>query len=413
MSRALKPAIAVVTLAVAIFVAGSLGVFGVGGAREAGSSGPVRTGSRLAPASSVGMLDASIASLQESLRRRGDDWRGLARLGLAYLEKARLTIDSSYYSKADSVLRRSLSIERADNFEGALGMGILAGARHEFRTSLEWGRRARSIAPFDPDAHGVIVDALVELGRYRPARRALQEMVDMRPDLASFARVSYYRELHGDSRGAVDAMTRAFEAVGGAGMQASWASYQLGELHLDSGRLDEAAFAYRRAAYLAPDYYLPKVGLARLAAARGDDERAVRILGGVVRSYPAPAYVMELGDLFAAIGRKDRARDQYALVRVQQELFSSNGVAPDVEIVNFYSDHGLKRRWALRTARSMYRERPSVRVADALAWALYANGRYAAAARRSDEALRLGTSDPLFHLHAGMIARALALGGPR
>jgi hypothetical protein len=43
----------------------------------------------------------------------------------------------------------------------------------------------------------VIADAEVELGRYKAAPLALQKWVDLKPELSSYARVSYFRELHG------------------------------------------------------------------------------------------------------------------------------------------------------------------------------------------------------------------------
>ena len=51
--------------------------------------------------------------------------------------------------------------------------------------------------------------------------------------------------------------------------------------------------------------------------------------------------------------------------------------------------------------------RTPVIAADALAWALYRNGRYAEAEPYAVESLRLGTRDAKLHFHAGMIAHAL------
>lgn len=406
MRKALGATAGVLALAGALLAVGSIGLFGVGGATGTGRGAAPGRDALLAPAPARDRLDEAIGQLQARLRADRTDWRAAASLGLAYLQKARLTVNPTYYSKAEAAFDASLETERPDNFEAVLGRGILAGARHDFAAALRWGRTAERINPYNADAKGVVTDALVELGRYSAARRELQAMVDLRPDLASFARVSYFRELNGDERGAVLAMTDAFEAVGGAGPDASWASYQLGELYFNSNRLGRAGFAYRRAAFLAPDSYLPKVGLAKVAGARGHDRRAIRILRAVVRSYPAPAYVMQLGDLYAGKGQERRAGEQYALVRAEQRLFAANGVAPDVEILNFNSDHGRRLRPTLAIARREYKLRPSVRVADALAWALYANGRFGEARRYARRALRLGTRDATYRFHAGMIAAA-------
>ncbi|HUK63751.1 MAG TPA: hypothetical protein VLV15_10460, partial [Dongiaceae bacterium] len=47
--------------------------------------------------------------------------------------------------------------------------------------------------------------------------------------------------------------------------------------------------------------------------------------------------------------------------------------------------------------------RHSILVADAYAWALYANGRYVKAATMSRFAMSLGTRNALIFFHAGMI----------
>ena len=49
---------------------------------------------------------------------------------------------------------------------------------------------------------------------------------------------------------------------------------------------------------------------------------------------------------------------------------------------------------------------PSVRSADALGWALTRAGRPAEGLSWARRALRIGSRDPLFHLHAGLAAKA-------
>src|SRR5213594_2826213 len=52
--------------------------------------------------------------------------------------------------------------------------GSLALSRHDFAAALDWGGRAVAAAPARPAAQCVVVDALVELGRYDEAVAAAQ-----------------------------------------------------------------------------------------------------------------------------------------------------------------------------------------------------------------------------------------------
>jgi tetratricopeptide (TPR) repeat protein len=358
------------------------------------------------PTSISQKLEDTITSLQARIRGNARDPEALASLGLAYLQEARLTVNPSFYTKADEVLRRSVALDRKSNFQGLLGMGVLAAARHRFDLALHWGRLAQAANPYNADVRGVVADALVELGRYRQAARELQKMVDLRPGLSSLSRISYYRELHGDLRGAIAAMTAAFRDSAGSGQDAAWASYQLGDLEMLAGDLHRASFFYRRGVYLDPAYYLPKVGVAKVAAGAGHLQKAARVLKRVVIGYPAPIYVMLLGDIYRAEGLQAQAQRQYSLVRAEQQLFSANGVVPDTEMMIFFADHHERLDQTLKEARREYSKRPSVRVADALSWVLYAKGKARAAMRFSRDALRLGTIDPTYYFHAGMIAKA-------
>ena len=84
---------------------------------------------------------------------------------------------------------------------------------HRFNEALETTRRLQTFRNDDHDVWGMITDALVELGDHPGAVQAAQRMIDLRPDSSSYARVSYLRELHGDTEGAIQAMTLALKAA--------------------------------------------------------------------------------------------------------------------------------------------------------------------------------------------------------
>jgi tetratricopeptide (TPR) repeat protein len=257
-----------------------------------------------------------------------------------------------------------------------------------------------SFAPF-----AVIVDAQIELGRYDAAQRALQRMVDFKPGLASYARVSYFRELHGDLAGATAAMRLAVSAAPVGGENRSYIETLLGNLELQRGRLDAAAKSYRSALAGFPGYAPADAGLARVDAARGRLEPAIERLRGVTRRLPLPEYVIALGEVELAAGPRADAQRDFDLVRAQQRLLGARGVNTDAEIAVFEADHGDADR-AVRLASRGYAAAPSVRSADALGWALTRAGRPAEGLAYARRALRLGSRDASFLYHAGMAARA-------
>ena len=173
---------------------------------------------------------------------------------------------------------------------------------------MRWGREAAALNPDDAHILGVIGDGQLELGHYRAAFATFDRMVQMRPDIASYARVSYARELRGDVSGALRAMQEAFRAAGTPD-DASWVSYQIGELYFRTGRIAPAAHAYRRSVGLAPTFVPPHAGLAKIAWAQGDLDRAIRGYRWVVARYPLPEHVIALGDLYTVAGRDAQAED--------------------------------------------------------------------------------------------------------
>jgi len=286
-------------------------------------------------------------------------------------------------------------------------MGLLALARHEFVSALTWGDRAAQLDPAGARPLGIIGDAQIELGRYADAVQTFQAMVDRRPDLGSYARVSYARELFGDVDGAISAMQQAVEAGGTVPENGAYTRVLLANLYFNGGRLADAEAAYRRALFDQPRYPYALAGLARLEAARGRYAAAIDRYRAAVDVYPLPDFVIGLGDAYAAAGDSGRAAQTYDLAVAEQQLYRANGVDLDAELALFDADHRRDLPAALAAARRAMADRPSVRSADILAWTLYQAGEDAAALTASDQAIRLGTRDAGMYFHRGMIEARL------
>jgi tetratricopeptide (TPR) repeat protein len=350
---------------------------------------------------------AGTEAIRDRLRSVPSDHRAWAALGAEYVQQARRSGDPTYYPKAERALKRSLQLSRADNFEAMFGMATLASARHDFAGALRWARGARELRPHNSAVYGALGDALIELGHYHEGFDALQRMVDLRPGLASYARASYAWELQGETRNAIETMKLAEQAAA-TPTDAAFAAYQLGELYWNSGRTDAAAASYRRSRERDASFVPALEGLAKTDAARGENGSAIHRYRSVVERSPIPQYVAELHDLYAASGDRELAEQQAGVLDVQERLFRASGVNMDLEQAIFHADHGLGDR-GLAAAQAEWRKRKSIFAADALAWALHANGRDAEALPYAKRAMRIGTRNALFHFHKGTIEHALGL----
>lgn len=364
------------------------------------------SGAPSAPVSTVDEVARSIGAARARVDRLPGDWVTWAGLGLAYVQQARVTGDPSNYARAEEALNRSLAVRpAADNAVALAGHGALAAARHDFAGALGYGNRSLAIDPYRAATHGVVADALVELGRYDEAFVAIQKMVDLRPDTSSYARASYSFELRGDVVNAREVMNRALVAATGPA-DAAFALEHLAGLAHDNGDYDTALSTVDGGLRRMPGHPPLLAMRGRILAARGDTAGAVEAYTASLAKLPQPAWAAELGDLLDVTGDAAGAQRQYDLVRASAALLKADGVDVDAELAVFAADHGDP-AGALAAAQAAYGRHPSITAADALAWSLHMSGRDAEALTYADQALRLGTRNALTHYHRGVIRAGL------
>jgi tetratricopeptide (TPR) repeat protein len=344
-----------------------------------------------------------IRALEAEVRRRPERTAAYDLLGEAYLQRSRETGARVLQHRAERTFELALARDPRDA-AALTGMGAVAASRHDFHTALGYARRAHRAAPQVVRPYGVLVDSLIELGRYEAAGRTLQQMVDLKPNLASYARVSYYRELHGDLRGAAEAMALAVSAGGEAAEQVAYVQTLLGDLELKRGAAGPAAEAYRLALARLPRYVDARFGLARAEVRAGDLGAARRQLVGVVADRPDADHLTLLAEVELQLGRRAGAHRHLARARAVEAAGLRDGAKPDAGAVLLEANHGSPAR-AVELGRRMWRAAPSVTSADALGWALTRAGRPLEGLTYAHRALVLGSRYASFHYHAGIAAR--------
>ncbi|GAA2677950.1 tetratricopeptide repeat protein [Streptomyces aculeolatus] len=347
----------------------------------------------------------SVAALRERVRQVPGDWTGWAGLGMAEVQQAGSTADSAAYARAEGALRKSLKLHPAGNYQAEAGMGALAAARHDFTRALHWARRATTTNPSGPTGYGVLADAYTQLGRYEASYGAVQRMTDLRPDAASLARASYTWELRGDTASARTLMKRALRAAP-TPAQRAFAHVHLATLALDTGDASTALAEASAGLRESPRDAALLEARARAHTALGNTTRAVRDYTAAAGIAPLPHYLLGLGELQQSLGHRQRAEEQYDVLRAQDTARRANSADADVDAILYEADHGNAAK-AAAMAEETLRSRPFIAVHDARAWALHRAGRHREALAHADKALALGTRSALFHYHRAMIHRAL------
>ena len=350
--------------------------------------------------------DARIVAFQKLVAGKPDDLHYKNLLAGAYIQKMRETTDFGYVDRASRIVSQVLSAE-PDNYEARRLRSEIGLERHQFADVAELSRQMIAAAPDDSWNWGTLGDALMELGRYDDAAEAYQKMVTLRPNLSSYNRASYYRWVMGDAQGAIAIMQQAVASGSPAAENTAWCLVDLGNLYFKTGRVEEAEQAYRSALKTFDGYYPAYAGLGRVQAAQGKLSQAIESYQRAQSAVPMPEYAEALFDLYERTGRKAEAQRQLDLIEVVDKMARANNEKTNRNLALVFADLDRNLPRALELAQAETEVRGDVYTHDALAWALYKNGRAAEAECEARKAVQFGTREPAFYYHAGVIATAL------
>jgi tetratricopeptide (TPR) repeat protein len=350
----------------------------------------------LAPLPGGGAIDQEIARQQTLVLNGPIPEIQLERLGWIFVKKARVSLDAGFYKLAEQCAA-CLEARGSRGPETLLLRAHALQSLHHFAEAETAARELISMRqrPFD---YGVLGDILIDQGKVREGAAAYQKMVDLRPDLQSYARAAHVRWLTGDLRGALELMRLATSASSPNDPEAgAWAFTRQALYELQRSATNDALASCAAALSLNANYAPALFVRGRILLTVGRAAAATVELQRAAELNPLPEYQWALADALAITGRREQS--------AEVELQIAEGSAEDPRSIALYlatRRHNVER--SVQLAEQELTNRGDVFTHDTLAWALAAAGRVTEAQQHIDQALAEHTADARLFLHAGVIA---------
>lgn len=343
--------------------------------------------------------------LSQKITSSPSDPKAYVEMAQLFMNEARITGDHPYYyPAAKQLLDRALQLD-ANNFNALISMGSIQLSLHQFSDAAITGRKAIAASPYSNYPWGILCDASVELGDYKTAIMAADSMVALRPDLRSYARVSYLRELHGDIPGAIEAMDLAVKAGAPGKEEKAWARHTLGSMYLNHGDLKRAENEFTMALLERPNYAFALGGLAKVRAAQQKYDVAIHLLDSASALVPEFSFLQLKADILHVQGKQDEERTVIAEIEKMLAEDEASGHGMDREFAMLYATRGIKTDKAEAYARKEFAKRPnSVDAQFSLAIACYRAGKLGEAESMINKVMQLRGKNAEHFAYAGLIA---------
>lgn len=318
------------------------------------------------------------AAQVKALMANPQDQEARLKLAECFIQEARVTGEHPHYypaalamvnpvvqdleNKPQADIRQKDMLFRALSHKASIQLSL-----HDFVAAKKTAQEATALNPYNAYIVGCLVDAHVELGEYEDAVKMCDRMVSIRPDLRSYARVSYLREIHNDLKGAIEAMKMAVSAGYPGYEQTEWARLQLGKLYEKAGNPKEAEIQYQNILQVRENYPFAIAALAELEEKKGRYAQALEAFQKAADIIPEIGFYMDMARIYQKMGNISAAQ---ALLPKIENMFAEDMAAGHnmgLEAARFQLEFKKDKTKAMEMLKPELEARPNNRDVKALA----------------------------------------------
>lgn len=279
-----------------------------------------------------------------------------------FINEARITGEHGHYYPAalkmlDEILMDA-NIKEDIKFQALATKAGVQLSLHQFPEALEIGNMAVEMNPYNAQIYGVLTDAYVEMGEYEKAVEVADKMISIRPDLRSYSRVSYLREIYGEVDGALQAMEMAVSAGHPAMEETAWAMLTLGKLQLNYGNIKAARNTFENILVHRPKHPFALSALANTFMENKNYEEAEKLLDEAKDIIPEVGFYIDLAKIYRVTNREELSKNmtEKTLLMLEDDLKSGHNV--NLQFAEVYSELIGDKNKALEYLLTEYNVRP-------------------------------------------------------
>ena len=286
------------------------------------------------------------ADLKHKLKQEPENIESKLQLCNLYISEARITGEHGYYYPAALAMTESIlankELKKDDEFMALSFKASVQLSLHDFKNALTTAQKAVQLNPHNAQIYGSLVDAYVELGNYDVAVEYADKMVSIRPDLRSYSRISYLREIHGLIDESIEAMKMAVEAGSPGSEEKSWAALQLAQLCFRYDKVREAESILNQILTERDDYPFAIAALAEINVKEKNYEEAERRLIEACQIIPEVSFCVNLAEIYKIQNRQEELDSILLVIKEMLNDDIANGHNMSLEysklFLDFYSD---------------------------------------------------------------------------
>ena len=371
----------------------------------------------MGPDAELNTIKTAYDKAVEALKKNPDDLKQYITLASVFISEGRITGNNSYYGNAAVQMLDKVTDKTTGNkdliFQSLSLKSAVLLNMHQFKDALAVAQQGAALNNMNAGIFGALVDANVEMGNYDEAVKDCDHMMGIRPDLRSYSRASYLRQIFGQNAGAISAMKMAVDAGLPGEESTEWARTNLADLYLNTGNVDSASILYRSSLVYRPGYPFALIGMARVEKTKKNYDGALDFAKQAITARSEVAFVSFLADIYELKGDAKKAKDtrndvidllqqgqndepKDALVKhnVSREMATAYLNAGDVDKALSYAQTDLNMR------------PENIDANELIAWVYYMKHDYANAKIHTDKMLATKTQNAATLYKAGVVYSA-------